>query len=101
MITHTTFQKMQRLAKLDFDDSEAPLMIDKLNKIITMIDQVADLNCDDVAPLRSVCDQEQRVRVDQVTTHNLTDQLFNSTAKTREAELARSVQCFIVPKVVE
>ena len=101
MITNKSFQKLQKLAKLDFSTDEVPFITEKLNKVISMIDQVSDLKCDHMAPLRSVCDMEQRLRADEVTASNIADQLFSNVTDIKGAEFAKSVQCFTVPKVVE
>lgn len=100
MITETDFKKLQKLAKLSFSEEETPLIMDKLNKIILMMDEVSKVDCEGVVPLKSVCDMEQPMRPDTVTSGDISDQLFlNIPAK--GAGFAKEIKCFVVPKVVE
>jgi aspartyl-tRNA(Asn)/glutamyl-tRNA(Gln) amidotransferase subunit C len=100
MITETEFNKLQKLAKLHFSDQEIPLIMDKLNKVMKMIDDIADVDCTGVEPLRSVCDMDQRMRADEVTDGDILSQLF-SNVPSKGSEFAKEIKCFVVPKVVE
>jgi aspartyl-tRNA(Asn)/glutamyl-tRNA(Gln) amidotransferase subunit C len=100
MITRAEFNKLQKLAKLGFSDEEIPLIMDKLNKVMEMIDEIKDVDCTGVEPLRSVCDMDLRTRPDEVTEGNIKDRLF-SNIPGKGSEFAREIKCFVVPKVVE
>lgn len=100
MITRKDFAKLQKLSKLGFSEREIPAIMDKLNSVMTMIDEIKKVDCSDAEPLRSVCDMNQRLRADEVTVEDISDQLFSNIPSTG-AELAREIKCFAVPKVVE
>ena len=100
MITKVEFNKLQKLAKLSFSDEEIPLIMNKLNGVMEMIDSIADIDCDSVEPLRSVCDMDLRTRHDEVTESGIGNQLFSSIP-TKGSEFAKEIKCFVVPKVVE
>lgn len=100
MITQQELIKLQKLAKISFSDEELQGFAKKLNTVIEMIDTLKDVNCSDVEPLRSVSDGIQRMREDEVTVGNIAEQLFANVPE-KNADFAREVKCFIVPKVVE
>lgn len=100
MITQTEFNKLQKLAKLSFPSQEIPLIMDKLNKVMEMIDGIKDVDCNGVEPLRSVCDMDLRMRSDEVTASDISSQLF-SNIPSKGSEFAKEIKCFVVPKVVE
>lgn len=100
MITKEDFAKLQKLSKLSFSEEEMPVIIEKLNNVMSMIDEITKVDCSNVEPLRSVCDMNQRLREDRVTTQDISDQLLSNIPQ-QGRELAKAVKCFIVPKVVE
>ena len=100
MITEEELRKLQKLAKLSFSQDELGSVSKKLNSVIAMIDSLAEVDCSSVEPLRSVSDMYQRTREDEITVNNISDQLF-ANIPAKNAELAKEVKCFIVPKMVE
>lgn len=100
MITKKQLQKLQTLAKLSFSEKEQEGFTNKLNNVIEMIDSLSEIDCGDVQPLRSVNENYQRMREDLVITQNISAQLF-ANVPYKNANLAKEVQCFIVPKMVE
>ena len=82
MITDSELKKLQRLAKINFEEGESKAFKDKLETVIDMIDQLHEIDCSDIEPLRSVCESTQRLRQDEVTEVDLSDDLFkNAPAK--------------------
>ena len=65
MITQEELSKLQKLAKLSFSKDELENFSAKLNQVIEMIDSLTDVNCEDVEPLKSVCQMYQRTRKDK------------------------------------
>ena len=100
MITEEELKKLQKLAKLSFSTEELDSFTKKLNNVMTMIDSLAEANCENIEPLRSVSDMYQRTREDEVTVGDIADQLF-ANVPAKNAEFAKEVKCFIVPKMVE
>ncbi len=100
MINKTEILKLQKLAKISFSEDELDNFVKKLNKVVDMIDTLQDINCENIEPLRSVSDMEQRMIEDKVVTGDISEQLFTNVPKCN-SELAKEVKCFVVPKVVE
>ncbi len=100
MISNDELKKLQRLAKLDFSDSEIEAFSKKLTNVVGMIDKLQEVDCDGVEPLRSVCDVHQRFREDKVEISDISEDLFKNVPE-RGSEIAREVKCFVVPKVIE
>lgn len=100
MITEEELKKLQKLAKLSFSKDELDNFAKKLNSVMAMIDSLVEVNCENIKPLRSVSDMYQRTREDEVNVGNISNQLF-ANVPAKNAEFAKEVKCFIVPKMVE
>lgn len=100
MITEEELKKLQKLAKLSFSKDELDNFAKKLNSIMAMIDSLVEVNCENIEPLGSVSDMYQRTREDEVNVSNISNQLF-ANVPAKNAEFAKEVKCFIVPKMVE
>lgn len=100
MIKENELTKLQKLSKISFSKDELASFAKKLNIVVEMIDTLKDVDCKGVEPLRSVCDMQQRFREDEVTVGNIAEQLF-ANVPAKDAQFAREVKCFIVPKMVE
>ena len=100
MISNEELKKLQRLAKLDFSDSELEDFSHKLASVVGMIDKLQEVDCKGVEPLRSVCDMHQRMREDKIETSDLSEDLFKNVPE-KGSEIAKEVKCFVVPKVIE
>lgn len=100
MITQQELTKLQKLAKISFSKEELDGFAKKLNTVIEMIDTLKTVDCTNVEPLRSVSEDYQRMREDKVTIGNIDEQLF-ANVPSKNAQFAKEVKCFIVPKVVE
>jgi len=48
MITKKELEKLQKLSKLSFSDDELSDFSKKLNSVVTMIDSLTEVNCQDV-----------------------------------------------------
>lgn len=100
MISIEEIKKIERLAKLNYaEEKREPLAVD-LNNIINMIDDLQQLDCSDIEPLRNVLGMKQRLEEDKAVEQKNEQQLFKNLPKSG-SELAREVNCFVVPKVVE
>jgi aspartyl-tRNA(Asn)/glutamyl-tRNA(Gln) amidotransferase subunit C len=100
MISDIELKKLQTLARLSFSGGEAKEFSTKLESVLNMINQIHEVECQNVEPLRSVCEMSQRLREDKVNEANLSDDLFKNVPG-KSVDLAREIKCFIVPKVVE
>jgi aspartyl-tRNA(Asn)/glutamyl-tRNA(Gln) amidotransferase subunit C len=100
MLTAQSIDKIAKLAKLNFTEEECGRFVSDLSDIMTMIDILKQVDCSTIDPLTSVCEMNQRMRVDLVTEPNLVDDLFSNVLGTTSS-LAKEIKCFIVPKVIE
>lgn len=100
MITDAELKKLQKLSKLNFTDEEAKSFSSKLTSVIGMIDELQNVNCSEVEPLRSVCDMDQRMRADEVMVSDQSEDLFKNIPE-KGGEFAKEIKCFVVPKVIE
>lgn len=100
MIKPEEVKKIANLAKLHLTDNEIISFSKQLSSIMDMIDQLNQANCNDVTPLTSVSEMNQRTRQDEVFVTNTTDDLFTNIQGANK-DFAKEVKCFIVSKVVE
>lgn len=100
MINNTDIEKLQKLAKLRYSKEQTDVLQNNLNNIVAMLDELQEIDCANVEPLRSVIDGYQRMVEDVVDNKLTTDELFQNVPEA-EANLAKEVSCFLVPKVVE
>ncbi|XVN42973.1 MAG: Asp-tRNA(Asn)/Glu-tRNA(Gln) amidotransferase subunit GatC [Candidatus Rickettsia vulgarisii] len=100
MITDKEIEKMVKLAKFDFTKEELDIYAKQITNIIDMIDSLKEVDCSNVEPLTSVCDMNQRMRNDEISSGDISDQLFVNLPN-EKGNLARQVKCYVVPKVVE
>lgn len=93
-------RKVAKLARLKFSDAEVASFATQLDNIMKMIDEIEEVDCENVEPLASVCDMNLRQRKDQVNNQITRDELF-SNVPGKDADIAKEVKCFVVPKMVE
>jgi aspartyl-tRNA(Asn)/glutamyl-tRNA(Gln) amidotransferase subunit C len=96
MIKYEEVEKIAKLARLNFTSDEINQFTHDIKEIMDMIDELLYVDCSEVSPLTSVCEESQRFRNDIMQIQNITDDLF-----TTHRQLAKDTKCFIVPKVVE
>lgn len=83
-----------RLARLGIDESQAQRYAQDLSKILTMMEILADVDTDGIAPLTNVHDMTQTLRDDTVNT-NIDRGLNQSIAPSVADGL------YLVPQVIE
>ncbi len=68
-MSHITIQdveKTARLAKLQFSEEEKQVFAGSFNKIVGLVEQIAELNTDDVAPTTHAVEKQNVTRPDVV-----------------------------------
>jgi aspartyl-tRNA(Asn)/glutamyl-tRNA(Gln) amidotransferase subunit C len=83
----------KKLAKIHLDDAECDALTVDIQNIMGLIEQLATVNVDGVAPMMTPLSEIQKFRSDQVTDGN------QQTAVVANAPEARH-GFFVVPKVV-
>jgi aspartyl-tRNA(Asn)/glutamyl-tRNA(Gln) amidotransferase subunit C len=100
MIADKDLKKLEKLAKLSISDEDRGDFCNKLDNMIAMIDKLHEVPCENIEPLRSVCEMYQRFREDEVTVQDSSKDLFKNIPDVGKM-FASEVKCFIVPKVIE
>ncbi|MBS1558566.1 MAG: Asp-tRNA(Asn)/Glu-tRNA(Gln) amidotransferase subunit GatC [Bacteroidetes bacterium] len=86
--------KIAHLARLEFDEKETGKMTNDLNKIISFVEKLNEVNTDGVEPLTTMSQEVNALREDEPQTH-LTRKEVLQNAPEKDAEYFR------VPKVLE
>ena len=93
-ITKQDVAKVARLARIKMDDDKLEELLPQLSNIIGFVEQLAEVDTDNVEPLASVVDINQRLREDEVTDGGYPEEILANAPETLEGY-------FVVPKVVE
>lgn len=93
-------QKIASLAKLHFSDVELESIRFDITNIMSMINQLHELDCSNVKSLESVSDMHQRLYDDNVDMQNTVSDLFENVQGVNK-DLSQKIKCFVVPKVIE
>ena len=92
--------RIAKLAKLHFSDQKLDDFTNQFSQILAMVEKLQMVNCDGVEPLKSINNIGLVMRDDEITDGQLQDKLFTNTPG-KQADLAKEVHCFVVPKVIE
>jgi len=93
-VDRSDIEKVAALSRLAVDNETADQVVQKVNDILTMIDQMQAVDTDSVEPMTNPLDATQRLRADEVTEQDRRE-AFQAIAPSTEAGL------FLVPKVIE
>jgi aspartyl-tRNA(Asn)/glutamyl-tRNA(Gln) amidotransferase subunit C len=94
-LTRTDVEGIARLARLEITESELPVYVDNLSKIIAFVEQLNAADTSAVEPMAHPLEGEvQRLRPDEVTERDLHAK-YQANATQVVADL------YIVPKVME
>jgi|TARA_B100000745_G_scaffold229348_1_gene153741 aspartyl-tRNA(Asn)/glutamyl-tRNA(Gln) amidotransferase subunit C len=87
-------KSVANLARLAISEEQAEATADSLNNILSLVEQMNQVDTTDVAPMAHPLDVYQRLRADEVTEANQREH-FQSIAPATEDG------CYLVPKVIE
>lgn len=94
-LTRRDVDNIAHLARLAITESEAPVYVDSLSKILTFVEQLNAADTSNVEPMaHPLADQVQRMRPDEVLDAD-SHQKYQRNAARTEAGL------YLVPKVIE
>ena len=94
-LTRTQVEGIAHLARLEITESQMPVYVESLSRIIDFVEQLAAADTGDVEPMaHPLADQVQRLRVDEVTETNQREK-FQQNAASVAAGL------YLVPRVIE
>ena len=89
-----TIKHISKLARISLDDEKAKNLADDLNSIFEFIEKLNMLNTDKVEPLTSVAETTLQLRIDEVKSKNIRDQILKNSPDENK-------DFFVVPKVIE
>lgn len=89
-----TVRRVAFLSRLKIEDDKIAATEDEFNKILGWVDQLAEVDTENVAPLVSVNENYLQMRQDEVTDGNIADEILANAPM-------KEYGYFAVPKVVE
>ena len=93
-IDQDTVMKVAHLARLHVSSEQGPALASRLSDILNMVDELANANVDQIAPLSHPLDVSQPLRADVAEPADLRDRVLPLAA-------ASEGSCFLVPRVIE
>jgi len=89
-----TIKHISKLSRISVDDAKADKLAGDLNSIFDFIEKLNELDTDNIEPLTSVAETTLKLRVDEVKSRNIRDQILKNSPEENE-------DFFVVPRVVE
>ena len=89
-----TIKHISKLSRISVDDAKADKLAGDLNSIFDFIEKLNELNTDKVEPLTSVAETTLKLRVDEVKSKNIREQILKNSPDENQ-------DFFVVPRVVE
>ena len=89
-----TVKHISKLARISLDDKKAKKLTGDLNSIFEFIEKLNELDTDKVEPLTSIAETTLQLRIDEVKSKNIRDQILKNSPDENK-------DFFVVPKVIE
>ena len=89
-----TIKHISKLSRISVDDEKAKKLAGDMNSIFDFIKKLNELNTDNIEPLSSVAETTLELRVDEVKSGNIREQVLKNSPDENE-------DFFVVPRVVE
>ena len=89
-----TIKHISKLSRISVDDEKAKKLVGDMNSIFDFIEKLKELNTDNIEPLTSVAEITLKLRVDEVKSGNIKEQVLKNSPDENE-------DFFVVPRVVE
>ena len=89
-----TVKHISKLARISIEDEKAKKLAGDLNSIFKFIEKLNKLNTDKVEPLTSIAETTLQLRIDEVKSKNIRDQILKNSPDENK-------DFFVVPKVIE
>ncbi|MDA9177572.1 Asp-tRNA(Asn)/Glu-tRNA(Gln) amidotransferase subunit GatC [Candidatus Pelagibacter sp.] len=89
-----TIKHISKLSRISVDDEKAKKLAGDMNSIFDFIEKLNELDTSNVEPLTSVAETTLKLRVDEVKTGNIREQVLKNSPDENE-------DFFVVPRVVE
>jgi aspartyl-tRNA(Asn)/glutamyl-tRNA(Gln) amidotransferase subunit C len=89
-----TIKHISKLSRISVNDEKAKKLADDLNSIFKFIEKLKQLDTENVEPLTSVAETTLKLRLDEVKSKDIRDQILKNSPEENE-------DFFVVPRVVE
>ena len=89
-----TIKHISKLSRISVDDEKAKKLAGDMNSIFDFIEKLKELDTDNVEPLTSVAEITLKLRIDEVKSGNIREQVLKNSPDENE-------DFFVVPRVVE
>ena len=89
-----TIKHISKLSRISVDDEKAKKLAGDMNSIFDFIEKLNELNTDNIEPLTSVVETTLKLRVDEVKSGNIREQVLKNSPDENE-------DFFVVPRVIE
>ena len=89
-----TIKHISKLSRISVDDEKAKKLAGDMNSIFDFIEKLNELDTNNVEPLTSVAETTLKLRVDEVKSGNIREQVLKNSPNENE-------DFFVVPRVVE
>jgi len=89
-----TIKHISKLSRISVEDEKAKKLVGDMNAIFDFIKKLNELNTDNVEPLTSVVETTLKLRVDEVKSGNIREDVLKNSPDENE-------DFFVVPRVVE
>jgi len=89
-----TIKHISKLSRISVDDEKAKKLAGDMNTIFDFIEKLNELNTDNIEPLTSVAETTLKLRVDEIKSGNMREQVLKNSPNENE-------DFFVVPRVVE
>ena len=89
-----TIKHISKLSRISVDDEKAKKLAEDMNSIFDFIEKLKELDTDNIEPLTSVAETTLKLRVDEVKSGNIREQVLKNSPDENE-------DFFVVPRVVE
>ena len=89
-----TIKHISKLSRISVDDEKAKKLAGDMNSIFDFIEKLNELDTNNVEPLTSVAETTLKLRVDEVNSGNIKEDVLKNSPDENE-------DFFVVPRVVE
>ena len=89
-----TIKHISKLSRISVDNEKAKKLAGDMNSIFDFIEKLKELDTDNIEPLTSVAETTLKLRVDEVKSGNIREDVLKNSPDENE-------DFFVVPRVVE
>ena len=89
-----TIKHISKLSRISVNEQKAEKLVNDLNSIFDFIEKLNELKTDNVEPLTSIAETTLKLRIDEVKSKNLRNEIIKNSPQENE-------DYFVVPKVIE